>query len=125
MLLPHTFERHAGCKTKQPNNYIYFENGKSTNQVVQELKSTPENQLFDAIHTVTGSPINEKAFNIWKGGNLFGLRDILFHLLFSLRELLYAGRLVVLRHSFLSLSILQNLIKQLLVSFNVYMGRMS
>ncbi|KAI8573829.1 hypothetical protein RHMOL_Rhmol01G0305900 [Rhododendron molle] len=71
VLLPHTFERHAGCKTKQPNNYIYFENGKSANQVVEELRSTSGNQLFETIHTVTGSPINEKAFNIWKGEKLF------------------------------------------------------
>ncbi|XP_058210543.1 uncharacterized protein LOC131322931 isoform X1 [Rhododendron vialii] len=66
VLLPHTFERHAGCKTKQPNNYIYFENGKSANLVVEELRSTSGNELFETIHTVTGSPINEKAFNIWK-----------------------------------------------------------
>ncbi|CAK9140214.1 unnamed protein product [Ilex paraguariensis] len=56
------FERHAGCKTKHPNNHIYFENGKTIYQIVQELKSTPESLLFDAIQTVTGSPINQKAF---------------------------------------------------------------
>lgn len=61
------FERHAGCKTKHPNNHIYFENGKTIYQIVQELRSTPESMLFDAIQTVTGSPINQKAFRIWKG----------------------------------------------------------
>ncbi|CAA2994243.1 uncharacterized protein LOC111389459 [Olea europaea var. sylvestris] len=60
------FERHAGCKTKHPNNHIYFENGKTIYQIVQELRSTPESMLFDAIQTVTGSPINQKAFRIWK-----------------------------------------------------------
>ncbi|GFY99313.1 hypothetical protein Acr_13g0007140 [Actinidia rufa] len=66
VLHAHGFERHAGCKTKHPNDHIYFENGKSTYQVVQELRSTPENELFDAIQTVTGSPINQKAFTTWK-----------------------------------------------------------
>ncbi|KAH9626323.1 hypothetical protein KSS87_012867 [Heliosperma pusillum] len=41
------FERHAGCKTKHPNNHIYFENGKTIYGVVQELRSTPQNMLFD------------------------------------------------------------------------------
>lgn len=60
------FERHAGCKTKHPNNHIYFENGKTIYQIVQELRSTSETLLFDAIQTVTGSPINQKAFRVWK-----------------------------------------------------------
>lgn len=60
------FERHAGCKTKHPNNHIYFENGKTIYQIVQELRSTPESLLFDAIQTVFGAPINQKSFRIWK-----------------------------------------------------------
>ncbi|XP_059660699.1 uncharacterized protein LOC132307059 [Cornus florida] len=60
------FERHAGSKTKHPNNHIYFENGKTIYQIVQELRSTPQSSLFDAIQTVTGSPINQKSFRIWK-----------------------------------------------------------
>uniref|UniRef100_A0A5B7BE00 Tify domain-containing protein n=1 Tax=Davidia involucrata TaxID=16924 RepID=A0A5B7BE00_DAVIN len=60
------FERHAGSKTKHPNNHIYFENGKTIYQIVQELRSTPESLLFDAIQTVTGSPINQKSFRTWK-----------------------------------------------------------
>ncbi|PSR90039.1 Mental retardation GTPase activating protein, partial [Actinidia chinensis var. chinensis] len=60
------FERHAGCKTKHPNNHIYFDSGKTIYQIVQDLKNAPESQLFDAIQTVTGSPINQKAFRIWK-----------------------------------------------------------
>ncbi|KAJ0553950.1 putative Jas TPL-binding domain-containing protein [Helianthus annuus] len=60
------FERHAGCKTKHPNNHIYFESGKTIYQIVQELRSTPEILLFDAIQTITGSPINQKAFRSWK-----------------------------------------------------------
>lgn len=60
------FERHAGCKTKHPNNHIYFENGKTIYGIVQELRSTPQNMLFDVIQTITGSPINQKCFRIWK-----------------------------------------------------------
>lgn len=65
------FERHAGCKTKHPNNHIYFENGKTIYAVVQELKNTPQELLFDAIQNVTGSPINQKNFRIWKGDFFF------------------------------------------------------
>ncbi|XP_008357638.3 uncharacterized protein [Malus domestica] len=60
------FERHAGCKTKHPNNHIFFENGKTIYQIVQELRSTPESMLFDTLLTVFGAPINQKAFNSWK-----------------------------------------------------------
>ena len=61
------FERHAGCKTKHPNNHIYFESGKTIYGVVQELRSTPQNMLFEVLQTVTGSPINQKSFRSWKG----------------------------------------------------------
>lgn len=60
------FELHAGCKTKHPNNHIYFDNGKTIYQIVQELRSTPESLLFDTIQTVFGAPINQKSFRIWK-----------------------------------------------------------
>ncbi|XVF76590.1 hypothetical protein PTKIN_Ptkin13bG0278000 [Pterospermum kingtungense] len=60
------FERHAGCKTKHPNNHIYFGNGKTIYGIVQELRSTPQNMLFDVIQTITGSPINQKCFRLWK-----------------------------------------------------------
>ncbi|CAJ1968364.1 unnamed protein product [Sphenostylis stenocarpa] len=60
------FERHAGCKTKHPNNHIYFDNGKTIYGVVQELRSTPQSMLFEVIQTVTGAPINQKSFCIWK-----------------------------------------------------------
>lgn len=65
------FERHAGAKSKHPNNHIYFENGKSIYAVVQELKNSPQETLFDAIQTVTGSTINQKNFRSWKGNNNF------------------------------------------------------
>ncbi|XP_075519854.1 uncharacterized protein LOC142553466 isoform X1 [Primulina tabacum] len=60
------FERHAGSKTNHPNNHIYFENGKTIYQIVQELKSVPDSMLFNAVETVTGSQINQKAFFSWK-----------------------------------------------------------
>ncbi|XP_023532225.1 uncharacterized protein LOC111794439 isoform X2 [Cucurbita pepo subsp. pepo] len=66
MLNAYEFERHAGCKTKHPNNHIYFENGKTIYQIVQELRSTPESLLFDTIQTIFGAPINQKSFGIWK-----------------------------------------------------------
>ncbi|XP_056858542.1 uncharacterized protein LOC108842993 [Raphanus sativus] len=66
VLNAYAFERHAGCKTKHPNNHIYFENGKTIYQIVQELRNTPETVLFDVVQTVFGSPINQKAFRIWK-----------------------------------------------------------
>ncbi|KAL9416045.1 hypothetical protein AB3S75_039273 [Citrus x aurantiifolia] len=66
VLNAYEFERHAGCKTKHPNNHIYFENGKTIYQIVQELRSTPESLLFDTIQTVFGAPINQKSFKIWK-----------------------------------------------------------
>lgn len=65
------FERHADCKTKHPNNHIYFENGKTIYAVVQELKNTPQDKLFEVIQHVTGSPINQKNFQTWKGDTNF------------------------------------------------------
>ncbi|KAM7263602.1 hypothetical protein ACFE04_001285 [Oxalis oulophora] len=70
------YERHAGCKTKHPNNHIYFENGKTIYAIVQELRSTPHNNLFDVIQTITGSPINDKSFRIWKESYLAATREL-------------------------------------------------
>ncbi|KAI8031072.1 hypothetical protein LOK49_LG01G00640 [Camellia lanceoleosa] len=70
------FERHAGCKTKHPNNHIYFENGKTIYAVVQELKSSPQEMLFEAIQNVTGSPINQKNFRIWKASYQAATREL-------------------------------------------------
>ncbi|XP_057449135.1 uncharacterized protein LOC130740510 isoform X2 [Lotus japonicus] len=66
VLNAYELERHAGSKTKHPNNHVYFDNGKSIYQIVQELKSTPESLLFDSIQTIFGAPINQKAFHSWK-----------------------------------------------------------
>ncbi|XP_021888622.1 uncharacterized protein LOC110807723 isoform X2 [Carica papaya] len=70
------FERHAGCKTKHPNNHIYFENGKTIYGIVQELRSTPQNMLFEIIQTITGSPINQKSFRLWKESFLAATREL-------------------------------------------------
>ncbi|XP_038702488.1 uncharacterized protein LOC119999058 isoform X1 [Tripterygium wilfordii] len=70
------FERHAGCKTKHPNNHIYFENGKTVYGVVQELRSTPQDMLFEVIQTITGSPINQKSFRLWKESFLAATREL-------------------------------------------------
>lgn len=67
VLNAYEFERHAGCKTKHPNNHVYFENGKTIYQIVQELRNTPTSLLFDTIQTVFGAPINQKSFRVWKG----------------------------------------------------------
>lgn len=149
MLNAHEYERHAGCKTKHPNNHIYFENGKSTYQVVQELRSIPETQLYDAIQTATGSPINQKAFLTWKGGKSLVLNfDYAFvcrsfpsppppppgfafmkvECALSLSPSLHnSGRRCSLNFNPTQLSpcfpFPQNHFKLLLASFNVYMGR--
>ncbi|KAJ4704747.1 putative DNA binding protein [Melia azedarach] len=70
------FERHAGCKTKHPNNHIYFDNGKTIYGIVQELRSTPQNMLFEVIQTITGSPINQKCFRLWKESFLAATREL-------------------------------------------------
>ncbi|KAL3833493.1 hypothetical protein ACJIZ3_008229 [Penstemon smallii] len=70
------FERHAGCKTKHPNNHIYFENGKTIYAVAQELKSTPQDMLFEVIQNVTGSPVNQKNFNTWKASYEAATREL-------------------------------------------------
>ncbi|KAK4783389.1 hypothetical protein SAY86_007763 [Trapa natans] len=70
------FERHAGCKTKHPNNHIYFENGKTIYGTVQELRSTPQHMLFDVMQTITGSPINQKSFQLWKESYLAATREL-------------------------------------------------
>ncbi|XP_031270491.1 uncharacterized protein LOC116128860 [Pistacia vera] len=70
------FERHANCKTKHPNNHIYFENGKTIYAVVQELKSSPQEMLFEAIQTVTGSQVNQKNFRIWKASYQAATREL-------------------------------------------------
>lgn len=76
VLNAYEFERHAGCKTKHPNNHIYFENGKTIYQIVQELRSTPESLLFDTIQTVFGAPINQKSFRIWKESYQAATREL-------------------------------------------------
>ncbi|KAK4284132.1 hypothetical protein QN277_001004 [Acacia crassicarpa] len=70
------FERHAGAKTKHPNNHIYFENGKTIYAAVQELKNTPQEMLFDAIQNVTGSTINQKNFRVWKASYQAATREL-------------------------------------------------
>lgn len=70
------FERHAGSKTKHPNNHIYFENGKTVYGIVQELRNTPQNLLFDVIQTITGSPINQKSFRLWKESFVAATREL-------------------------------------------------
>ncbi|XP_038993063.1 uncharacterized protein LOC120116722 isoform X2 [Hibiscus syriacus] len=70
------FECHANCKTKHPNNHIYFENGKTIYAVVQELKNTPQEMLFDVIQNVTGSQINQKNFRIWKASYQAATREL-------------------------------------------------
>lgn len=70
------FERHAGCKTKHPNNHIYFENGKTIYGIAQELRNTPQDLLFEVIQTITGSSINQKSFRIWKESFLAATREL-------------------------------------------------
>ncbi|KAE9615678.1 hypothetical protein Lalb_Chr04g0257891 [Lupinus albus] len=69
-------KRHSGARTKHPNNHIYFENGKTIYAVVQELKNTPQDMLFDAIQNVTGSTINQKNFSVWKASYQAATREL-------------------------------------------------
>ncbi|EPS72589.1 hypothetical protein M569_02174 [Genlisea aurea] len=68
------FEEHAACKTKHPNNHIFFENGKTIYGVVVELKNTPIDKVFDAILNATGSRINIKNFDAWKASLTGGIK---------------------------------------------------
>ncbi|KAI4386010.1 hypothetical protein MLD38_003986 [Melastoma candidum] len=70
------FERHAGCKTKHPNNRIFFENGKTIYQIVLELRSTPEEMLIDTVQTMFGSTINQNSFRIWKESYLAATHEL-------------------------------------------------
>ncbi|KAG5610623.1 hypothetical protein H5410_021904, partial [Solanum commersonii] len=56
------FERHAGCKSHHANNYIYFDNGRTIHVVVQNLKKTPREMLFEVIQKIVGSPIDPRNF---------------------------------------------------------------
>ncbi|KAL2517109.1 hypothetical protein Adt_13356 [Abeliophyllum distichum] len=76
VLNAYEFEHHAGCKTRHPNSHIYFENGKTIYAVVQELKSTPQDMLFETIENVTGSPVNQKNFLSWKASYQAATREL-------------------------------------------------
>ncbi|KAF8402847.1 hypothetical protein HHK36_010938 [Tetracentron sinense] len=76
ILNAYEFENHAGCKTRLPNKRIFFESGKTIYEIVQELRSTPQDLLFEVILNVTGSPINQKSFRIWKESFLAATREL-------------------------------------------------
>ncbi|CAB67675.1 putative protein [Arabidopsis thaliana] len=61
------FERHAGGKTKHPNNHIYLENGRPVYNVIQELRIAPPDVLEEVIRKVAGSALSEEGFQAWKG----------------------------------------------------------
>ncbi|CAA0831553.1 Unknown protein [Striga hermonthica] len=70
------FERHAGGKTKHPNNHIFFENGKTVYAVVLELKATPQEKLFEVIQNITGSIVNHQNFTTWKASYQAATREL-------------------------------------------------
>ncbi|XP_015072391.1 uncharacterized protein LOC107016434 [Solanum pennellii] len=43
------FERHAGCKSNHANNHIFFDSGITILAVVQKLKKTPTEMIFEVI----------------------------------------------------------------------------
>ena len=96
------FERHAGAKTKHPNNHIYFENGKTVYAVVQELKSTPQEMLFYAIQNVTGSTINQKNFRAWKGNDTFQIAWLWLRKLKTRMNTLFLLMIYMLRYKYCS-----------------------
>uniref|UniRef100_A0A1J3DEN4 Chromodomain-helicase-DNA-binding protein 4 n=1 Tax=Noccaea caerulescens TaxID=107243 RepID=A0A1J3DEN4_NOCCA len=60
------FEKHAGRKTKHPNNYIFLENGRSVYNISQEVKNSPVDVLEEVMRKVAGSDFNEEGFQAWK-----------------------------------------------------------
>ncbi|KAE8717077.1 arginine biosynthesis bifunctional protein ArgJ [Hibiscus syriacus] len=58
--------RHAGAKTRHPNNHIYLENGKPIYNIIEELKTAPLSILDEVIRDVAGKSINEESFQEWK-----------------------------------------------------------
>ncbi|KAJ7977090.1 Chromodomain-helicase-DNA-binding protein 4 [Quillaja saponaria] len=66
VLSAYEFERHAGLKTRHPNNHIYLENGRPIYSIIQELKTTPLSLLDEVIKDVAGSSVNEEFFQVWK-----------------------------------------------------------
>uniref|UniRef100_A0A7N0RIG3 Uncharacterized protein n=1 Tax=Kalanchoe fedtschenkoi TaxID=63787 RepID=A0A7N0RIG3_KALFE len=63
VITAYEFERHA-------------ENGKTIYGIVQVLRSTPQNLLFDVIQTITGSPIDQKSLCLWKESFLAATREL-------------------------------------------------
>ncbi|KAG9135892.1 hypothetical protein Leryth_002595 [Lithospermum erythrorhizon] len=59
------FEEHAGCKTKHPNNHIYFPNGKSIHEVVHRLKKTPRENICETIEELMEGHLNQMNFRKW------------------------------------------------------------
>ncbi|XP_030462222.2 uncharacterized protein LOC115682208 [Syzygium oleosum] len=66
-ITPCDFERHAGGKTRKPYSCIYLKNGKSINQVCQEVRTTPKDMLFHRLPEIAGSAFGWLSFNTWKG----------------------------------------------------------
>ncbi|KDP35597.1 hypothetical protein JCGZ_09035 [Jatropha curcas] len=66
VLSAHEFEKHAGSRTRHPNNHIHLENGKPICSIIQELKTAPLSALGEVIKDVAGSSINGELFEIWK-----------------------------------------------------------
>ncbi|KAI3677102.1 hypothetical protein L1987_86722 [Smallanthus sonchifolius] len=62
------FEHHAGCDFCSPHKQIYG--------VVEELRNTPQNVLFEVIQTITGSKINQKSFQLLKESSLAATREL-------------------------------------------------
>ncbi|KAI4385694.1 hypothetical protein MLD38_003689 [Melastoma candidum] len=63
---PLDFERHAGGNTKHPNNHIHFPNGKTIYEIVQGLQKVQTENLFQAMETMAGHPLNQEKFKEWK-----------------------------------------------------------
>lgn len=93
--------------------------------------------LFDVIQTITGSPINQKSFRLWKGdaNKLFPYYRCLDPIYFATRTFsilfffffFFPGTCFMKWMSALMLALLplfQNLFWQQHVNFNVYMARM-
>ncbi|KAL5710977.1 hypothetical protein ACHQM5_021478 [Ranunculus cassubicifolius] len=60
------FEQHAGCRTTDPNEHVYLNNGKSIHTIVQELKNIPVSSLDEMVRLLVGPLFNENSHLQWK-----------------------------------------------------------
>lgn len=59
------------CWLQDANNHIFFDSGITILAVVQKLKKTPTEMIFEVIQKIVGSPINPENFQTFNGEYFF------------------------------------------------------